>query len=213
MIRIALISDTHGQLDPRVAELVRGCDLAVHGGDIGNADILRRLQPRSGQVHAVRGNNDLPSKWPETDHAILAQLPEQLGLTLPGGQLVLIHGHQSAASDRHQRLRRQFPNARAILYGHSHRLVADQDALPWVLNPGAAGRARTYGGPSCMILTASDRHWELESHRFQPVDQERRRSRPHRSEPVSAKTTTGARRKPSNKDDRTTVRRIAQKTL
>ena len=167
VIRIAILSDTHGQLDPRIAALVLGCDLAVHGGDIGDAGILARLQPRSGEVHAVRGNNDVPSKWPEAEHAVLSRLPEQVVLTLPGGRLVLIHGHQVAASGRHERLRQQFPGARAIIYGHSHRLVADQEELPWVLNPGAAGRVRTYGGPSCMILTAGDRRWELATHRFQ----------------------------------------------
>ena len=37
-IRVAIIADTHGFIDPRIAEAVRACDVAVHAGDIGNAE-------------------------------------------------------------------------------------------------------------------------------------------------------------------------------
>jgi len=167
MIRVALLADTHGQLDPRIDALVRGCDVAVHGGDIGNAGILARLQPLSGRVYAVRGNNDVPRKWPEHERRLLDDLPLQTTVQLPGGSLVIVHGHRTAAAGRHLRLRRQYPLARAIVYGHSHRLIADCDATPWVLNPGAAGRARTFGGPSCLILKATVTDWQVDSHRFE----------------------------------------------
>jgi hypothetical protein len=169
MLRVAIVADTHGRLDPRIEALVAGCDLAVHGGDVGCAEILARLRPRSGRVEAVLGNNDVAHKWPEADRPVLAGLPDQLALDLPGGRLVVVHGHRTAAKDRHARLRRQHPGARAVVYGHSHRLTVDRDALPWILNPGAAGRARTYGGPSCLILEASARGWDIESHRFAPA--------------------------------------------
>lgn len=178
MMRVAILADTHGRLDPRIEALVRGCDIAVHGGDIGNAGILARLQPRSGQVYAVRGNNDVARKWPDGEQVVLEQLPERAEVELPGGTLVVVHGHQSAkACGRHARLRREHPSARAIVYGHSHRLVVDRDALPWVLNPGAAGRARTYGGPSCMILGATATDWQVTSHRFEVADPPRVRQR------------------------------------
>jgi putative phosphoesterase len=164
-----MLADTHGDLDTRVEALVRECDLAVHGGDIGNAEVLERLCPRQGRVVAVAGNNDSPDKWPPDQSPVLAQLREHEELMLPGGTLVLIHGHQIAARHRHERLRRRFPQARAIVYGHSHRLVAECDAEPWVLNPGAAGRARTFGGPSCMVLDAAEHHWALRIARFEPL--------------------------------------------
>jgi hypothetical protein len=178
MTRVAVLADTHGQLDARIAALVRDCDLAVHGGDIGHAGILAQLQPRSGRVYAVRGNNDVPRKWPDGDLAVLQGLPDQAIVPLPGGPMVVVHGHRGRAADRHQRLRRQHPRARAIVYGHSHRLIVDRDHLPWVLNPGAAGRARTYGGPSCLILTACDSDWRIDVHRFEPARAGLRRSRP-----------------------------------
>lgn len=166
MLRVAILSDTHGALDPRIAELVAECDLAVHGGDIGGVAVLGQLKPRSGRVRAVLGNNDTPHKWPAVDRSLLDALPLTLTEDLPGGRLVVVHGHGMPAKQRHARLRRDFPDARAIVYGHSHRLVADQESDPWVLNPGAAGRERTFGGPSCMVLCVGERQWSLRVHRF-----------------------------------------------
>ncbi|MBU1192577.1 MAG: metallophosphatase family protein [Gammaproteobacteria bacterium] len=166
-LRVALLSDTHGSLDVRIASCVADCDYAVHAGDIGNASILAALQPKVAPVAAVRGNNDIPAKWPRAEHALLKALPETLQLELPGGILAVVHGHRAGAvRDRHARLRNQFPNARAIVYGHSHRLVCDQAESIWVLNPGAAGHARTYGGPSCLILHAGARRWRVEILRY-----------------------------------------------
>jgi putative phosphoesterase len=169
-VRVAILSDTHGEVDPRVLEVVTGCDLAVHGGDIGGGGVLdsiaRHLRSGADGLHVVRGNNDIPGKWAGPHRDLLPRLPEHIEIGLPGGRLVVIHGHQTAARDRHERLRRRFPDARAIVYGHSHRLVLDQLAEPWVVNPGAAGRSRTFGGPSCLVLTAEGLGWRLESHRF-----------------------------------------------
>lgn len=168
-VRVALLSDTHGTLDARVAAEIAACDYAVHAGDIGNAGVLAALQPRRDLV-AVRGNNDTAAKWPREDEELLASLPTTGCLALPGGTLAVVHGHRAGSvGQRHSRLRQQFPDARAVVYGHSHRLVCDQDALPWVFNPGAAGRTRTFGGPSCLILLAAPRVWRIEIRRFTPL--------------------------------------------
>jgi hypothetical protein len=177
-VRVAILSDTHGALDPRILAVVAGCDLAVHGGDIGGAAVLDAISPLVTRVLAVTGNNDLPGKWPSGDGERLGVLPQVIHEPLPGGLLVAIHGHQTPAKDRHLRLRRRFPEARVVVYGHSHRLVLDLDASPWVLNPGAAGRSRTHGGPSCLVLSAGDRNWTIETHRFslEPAIQRPRKS-------------------------------------
>lgn len=191
-VRVALLSDTHGALDPRIQEIVGGCDLVCHGGDIGCASILALLQPRLGRVLAVYGNNDVARKWPEEDRRLLVHLPEWLEQPLPGGSLVVIHGHQVGARERHRLLRSRFPRARAILYGHSHRLVLDDETNPWVLNPGAAGRARTHGGPSCMVLIATPAEWRVETHRFAmsvPRSAVRYTCAHEQPQPVLAKTT------------------------
>lgn len=164
--RLAIVSDTHGQLDARIGGVVAGCDLAVHAGDIGGIGVLTALHPRMG-VFAVRGNNDVPEKWPDKERALLDGIPLEVALALPGGVLVLVHGDQvGPAKTRHARLRALYPAARAIVYGHSHQLVCDTEQLPWVLNPGAAGRVRTFGGPSCLILEAGTTDWQARAIRF-----------------------------------------------
>ena len=168
-LRVAILGDTHGLLDARIAEIVSVCDYAVHTGDVGCAAVLNEMSPRQGLVLGVRGNNDTASKWPDDDVPALAQLPLEAEMRLPGGRLVVVHGHRAGpVKFRHAWLRKKYPGARAIAYGHSHRWVCDTGEMPWVLNPGAAGRARTFGGPSFMVLHASEREWRLETRRFGP---------------------------------------------
>jgi uncharacterized protein len=168
-MRIAILADTHGVIDQRIAEVVRECECAVHAGDIGGASVLAALRP-TGPVVAVRGNNDTPAKWAEDERDGLDKLPLEATLELPGGPLVVVHGDRAVpARERHERLRRYYAQARAVAYGHTHRLLCDQTKRPWVLNPGAAGRARTFGGPSCLVLHAELRTWRVEVVRFPPL--------------------------------------------
>lgn len=165
-MRVLIVSDTHGVVDARIAALARECELVVHGGDVGNESVIETLAVGGARVVAVRGNNDVASKWPRGERDALDALDEIARVELPGGVLVATHGDRYAPSARHAKLRAQFPDARAVVYGHSHRLVVDDREAPWILNPGAAGRARTYGGPSCLVLEASARQWRVEPHRF-----------------------------------------------
>ncbi|WP_420429497.1 metallophosphoesterase family protein [Algiphilus sp.] len=164
-IRLCLLADTHGILDPRIAAVAQGCDHVVHAGDIGSEAVLDECAAGTASVHGVRGNNDTAEKW-RGDPAICARLPASIRLALPGGTLAVVHGDAWPARDRHRRLRAAYPDAAAVLYGHSHRLIVDDSARPWILNPGAAGRARTYGGPSCLLLSVSDSAWEIAVQRF-----------------------------------------------
>ncbi|MDX1489571.1 MAG: metallophosphoesterase family protein [Acidiferrobacterales bacterium] len=163
-LQVAIVSDTHGLVAPAILELIVGCDLVVHAGDVGNAQVLRALRACVDEVMAVRGNNDIASKWPAGELSLLTRLPQELRVVLPGGELVVVHGHDAGTGpQRHRRLRRRYADARAIVYGHSHRLVCDCAENPWVLNPGAAGRTRTFGGPSCLILAAGKAAWKVKS--------------------------------------------------
>lgn len=165
-MRVLLLGDTHGALDPRVLALAETCQLSLHAGDVGNAAVLSALREACGDVRAVRGNNDVASKWPSRDRAALAALPVCLRIELPGGLLVVEHGDRFPAATRHARLREAHAEAKAVLYGHSHRLLIDDVVKPWVLNAGAAGRARTHGGPSCLVLIATTRRWQVQAKRF-----------------------------------------------
>jgi putative phosphoesterase len=166
-MRVLLVSDTHGVVDVRIALLARECELVVHGGDVGNASVIETLRAGGARVIAVGGNNDVASKWPRGEHDALDALEEIVRVELPGGVLVATHGDRYSPSTRHTKLRAQFPEARAVVYGHSHRLVVDDRETPWILNPGAAGKARTYGGPSCLVLDATARRWRVEARRFE----------------------------------------------
>lgn len=169
-VRVLILGDTHGVLDPRIAALAEGCAHVVHTGDVGAQAVLQTLGRSGAEVHAVRGNNDVPAKWPVGEQDALQSLPDRITLELPGGRLVVEHGHRAnPAKARHARLRQRHPEARAVAYGHSHRLVIDDAESPWVLNPGAAGRARTYGGPSALVLEASA-EWIVGPVRFGPMD-------------------------------------------
>jgi putative phosphoesterase len=168
MTTVAIISDTHGDLDARIMDLINQSDIAVHAGDIGNASVLQAMQPKSGKVYAVTGNNDHPVLWPHGQLDTLKAIPEIAELDLPGGRLSIEHGdrHNPVAPD-HQALRDAFPGSRLIIYGHTHKMVIDNETFPWVANPGAAGNTRTRGGPSCLLLKITENDWELESIRFE----------------------------------------------
>lgn len=177
-VRVAILADTHGFLDSRVAEQVSECDIALHAGDVGGADILFALHPRE-EVIAIRGNNDDAAHWSETELDTLDKLPREASVELPGGRVKLIHGDDGGSIEqRHRRYRREYADHRAVVYGHSHQQLVDQSVTPWMLNPGAAGRTRTYGGPGCLILTCGEHDWQLEALRFEPRNTRRPRRRP-----------------------------------
>jgi uncharacterized protein len=168
-VTVAIVADTHGWLDARVAALAARCDFAVHAGDIGALRVLQELHPRRGVVLAVRGNNDVPEKWHAGERDVLGELPSEATLELPGGRLHVLHGDRAGAPrGLHERMRRRYQEEWAVVSGHSHRLCCDLEALPWILNPGAAGRQRTRGGPSCLLLHASRDAWQVEARRFAP---------------------------------------------
>jgi len=56
-MRIGVVSDTHGYLNPRVVEVLEGVDRILHAGDIGSQEVILRLEAVA-PVTAVRGNND-----------------------------------------------------------------------------------------------------------------------------------------------------------
>ncbi len=159
---VAVVSDTHAFLDPRIIELIRECDIAIHAGDICGADILESMQPKTGKVIAVTGNND------PYCHITNKKLPEVLSIDLPGGKITVEHGHAHGAHQPcHDSLRTTHADAKVIIYGHTHKQVIDKSANPWVVNPGAAGNTRNHGGPSCLVITCSEnKEWEIEQHRF-----------------------------------------------
>ncbi len=95
----------------------------------------------------------------------------------PGTRVLLLADTHSALDPRIADLAQNCTLAvHAVLYGHSHRLLQDLAPAPWLLNPGAAGCARTHGGPSCLVLEAGGGDWQITAHRFPVLGRAGRRS-------------------------------------
>ena len=168
-LKIGILSDTHGSLDPAIEDFIKQCDIALHAGDIMGAAPLRALQPRLGYSLAIKGNNDAPSTWHQDDYAMLEEIPDLLELKLPGGKLVMEHSHRFWNPDFskiHEALRREHADAQIIVYGHTHKRTVDDTQTPYVVNPGAAGSVRVHDGPSCLELNVSADRWEIQEHLF-----------------------------------------------
>ncbi len=165
VVTVGILSDTHGKLDERIQSIVNACDHALHAGDICGARILDQINPRK-MLHAVAGNNDYAGAWAASETDVVNALPKMIRLQLPGGMLVMEHGHRLGDNPEHERLRDDHSDARVIVYGHTHKRVIDQSNDPWILNPGAAGATRTRGGPSCLVLHASEHEWHIKEHVF-----------------------------------------------
>ena len=121
----------------------------------------------SRNVFAVAGNNDTKEKWKPSEWSILKSLPECHEIRLPGGIISVEHGHRIRNCSRyHEELRSRHPESRVVIYGHSHRRVVDSTLQPWVVNPGASGRNRTFGGPSCLILETTGGDWNIAEYSY-----------------------------------------------
>ena len=165
-ITVGVLSDTHNQLNDIVINSFSNCDAIIHAGDIGDANILEQLNTYSDHVFSVRGNNDIEEKWPANDLSTLSEIPDNLELFFDDQVIAVTHGHQfHKVQNRHDQLRNQFPHANIIIYGHSHHIKCDQEQSPWVINPGAGGYTRTFGGASCMILKYDNKLWDIEQFR------------------------------------------------
>jgi uncharacterized protein len=127
MLRVGLISDTHGLLRPEAIAFLRGSDYIVHGGDIGAPSILEELTSIA-PVIAVRGNNDT-GPWAES-------LPEADFLEVGGIFIYAIHDLAQISIDPSSAA------VRVVVSGHSHKpLIAERDGVLYV-NPGSSGPRR-----------------------------------------------------------------------
>jgi len=160
--KIGVISDTHSYLDPRIADIIRECDIAVHAGDICGLEVIESMQPKTGKVVVVTGNND------PYCHLTGKSLPETLSFEVAGETISVEHGHRHGAhKPDHDSLRHAHADSKIVIYGHTHKKIIDKSASPWVLNPGAAGNTRTHGGPSCLVITCvEEQEWDIEEYKF-----------------------------------------------
>lgn len=151
-MRIGLISDTHGYLDPRVLELFAGVEHILHAGDVGRMDVvfeLRTIAP----VTAVLGNVDF------TEMGL--RLTERVAL----GQLKFLLHHivnpQQLAPPLREEVAEFQPDV--VVFGHSHTAYNRRWGETRFVNPGYAGAQRFAQPRSVAIATITGRQIEVES--------------------------------------------------
>lgn len=132
-MRLGIISDTHNVLRPEVLEVFSQVDHILHGGDVGDADILMQLEAVA-PVTAVFGNTD--------GFEMRSKLPKVAQVQLDGFDIVVTHGDQ-LGHPTPALLHDAFPKAEIIVFGHTHTPVLELvDRTVTVMNPGSAGPKR-----------------------------------------------------------------------
>jgi putative phosphoesterase len=136
--RAVVLSDTHvragsdRRLPESVYDALAGSDLILHAGDVVSQQLIDELQ-RFAPVHAVLGNNDF---------GLAGVLPETRVVDVAGVRVGMVHD-SGARAGRAQRLRRRFPEADVVVFGHSHLPVNETGVDGQLLfNPGSPTERR-----------------------------------------------------------------------
>jgi putative phosphoesterase len=153
-MRVAVLSDTHAprhwkQCPPLVAKRLRGVDLILHAGDVCTAAVLEELSGFA-PVRAVLGNNDGPdvAAW---------GAPAMLEFELDGLRVAMVHD-SGPATGRLPRLRRWFPEAGLVIFGHSHIPWHERHDGQHSFNPGSpTDRRRQPRGTIGLLTIAAGR--------------------------------------------------------
>jgi putative phosphoesterase len=166
--RVLVLADTHVRtnaerrtrprwlaqdLEARLAK----ADVILHAGDVLDEGVLARLNEYA-PVHAVLGNNDI---------GLTGFLPERLTLEIAGVPIGLVHDSGRAVG-RAARLRRWFPDARLVVFGHSHAPV-DEEGVDGqrLFNPGSPTQRRAQPVPTFGELILG--HGRVLSHHVIPL--------------------------------------------
>jgi hypothetical protein len=137
-VDIAVISDTHmpkgnRRLPESCIERLQTADLIIHAGDLISLEVLSELK-RYAPVKAVHGNVD--------DVAVAEALPAVATVSAEGIRIAIVHD-AGPARGRLSRLRSRFPDADAVVFGHSHMPLHEQaqDGFQ-IFNPGSPTERR-----------------------------------------------------------------------
>ncbi len=147
-----VLADTHvpdgaaRRLPAPVLELAAGVDVILHAGDVVGAQLLDELGAWA-PVRAVLGNNDT---------GLAGRLPETRLVELGGVRVAMVHDSGPRAG-RAGRLRRRFPHAEVVVFGHSH-IPVDEEGLDGqrLFNPGSPTQRRAQPRPTVGLLEGVD---------------------------------------------------------
>ena len=163
-MRVLVLADTHvglkakRDLPPHVWSLVDEADVVLHAGDIKTDGFLARLEA-SAVTYAVAGNNDVDMSSPP---------PDERHLELAGVSVAMVHD-AGPAFGRPRRLRRRFPDASLVVFGHSH-VPIDQIGIDGqrLFNPGSPTVRRRQPHHTIGQLVLDD--GEIADHRIVRLD-------------------------------------------
>ncbi len=139
-MKIGVISDTHGWLDPQVLAVFAGVKHILHGGDIGSPHVLLELETIAA-VTAVSGNTDCDPTWREIE---IIELDDRKFF------LQHIVNPRNPDRDLSTRLERVRPDV--VVFGHTHQPFAETIHGTLFLNPGSAKSPRGVPHRSVAIL-------------------------------------------------------------
>jgi putative phosphoesterase len=134
-VLIAAIADTHlprgrRRIPDACVERLKQADLILHAGDIATAETLSEIEALGPPVKAVHGNVDSPD--------LRTTLPEALEVKTPDGVRIAMLHDAGPKARRLERLRIRFPDAHAVVFGHSHIPLHEQaDDGFQIFNPGS----------------------------------------------------------------------------
>lgn len=155
---VAIIADTHmprgsRRLPDACLAQLRAAEAIVHAGDFSAAAILDDLEALGRPVIAVHGNVDAPD--------VVARLPERTEIGLAGAMLGLIHD-AGPRRGRIERMRREFPDADAVVFGHSHMPLHERADGFQIFNPGSPTERRRAPARSMGLARVEDGRIEFE---------------------------------------------------
>jgi putative phosphoesterase len=133
-VQLAIVADTHLPRGKRLlpqacVQRLRAADLILHAGDLSTVDVLRMFEALGPPVAAVNGNVDAPE--------LRALLPATRIVEADGARIAMVHD-AGPAKGRLARMRRRFPDADAVVFGHSHiPLYERADDGFQIFNPGS----------------------------------------------------------------------------
>jgi len=137
VVKIGVLSDTHGHLTNQVLDALTGTDLILHAGDIDNHKTLFSLE-EVGDVYPVRGNMDF-GNWTQA-------LPSEEYIEAGGTLIYMIHNLS------HISLNPEASGIRMVISGHTHRPSLTEKNGVVYLNPGSASFPRGGHHPSVAIV-------------------------------------------------------------
>ncbi|MCX7624591.1 MAG: metallophosphatase family protein [Candidatus Sumerlaeaceae bacterium] len=145
-MRIGLISDTHSEWHPAIAEALAGVNIILHAGDIGDLSVLQRLETTA-PVYAVRGNCDHRYELTHLPRSRIVEITPHL-------RIGLVHGDQYPLDELEETLVRCFQdqNVHAVVFGHTHRPLHTLIGPIVVVNPGAVHCYSRQALPTVAIL-------------------------------------------------------------